>query len=58
MVAFDPDWVLVNGNEERHQESAYYLEWREGTNTLRRERSGDCDRAPDAAKRFLPRRKG
>lgn len=26
--------------------------------TLRRERSGDCDRAPDAAKRFLPRRNG
>ena len=27
-----PDWVLVNGKEERQPEGVYYLEWREGTN--------------------------
>jgi hypothetical protein len=30
-----PDWVLVNGKEERHPEGAYYLEWREGTKKTR-----------------------
>ena len=25
-----PDLVLVNGQEERHREGSYYLEWREG----------------------------
>lgn len=30
-----PDWVLVNGMEERHPEGAYYLEWREGTKRTR-----------------------
>jgi hypothetical protein len=25
-----PDVVLVNGQEERHTEGAYYLEWRDG----------------------------
>ena len=25
-----PDWVVVNGGEERHPEGSYYLEWREG----------------------------
>ena len=25
-----PDVVLVNGQEERHPEGAYYLEWRDG----------------------------
>jgi len=30
-----PDWVLVNGTEERHPEGAYYLEWREGTKRTR-----------------------
>lgn len=24
-----PDWVVVNGAEERHPEGSYYLEWRE-----------------------------
>jgi integrase/recombinase XerD len=23
------DWVIVNGNQERHPEGSYYLEWRE-----------------------------
>src|SRR6516162_258945 len=23
------DWVIVNGNQERHLEGSYYLEWRE-----------------------------
>ncbi len=30
-----PDWVLVNGSEERHPEGAYYLEWRKGTKRVR-----------------------
>ena len=30
-----PDVVLVNGEEERHPEGAYYLEWREGTKRVR-----------------------
>jgi integrase/recombinase XerD len=30
-----PDWVLVNGKEERHPEGAYYIEWREGSKRMR-----------------------
>src|ERR1700740_2736389 len=30
-----PDVVVVNGNEERHPEGAYYLEWREGSKRVR-----------------------
>lgn len=30
-----PDVVLVNGNEEKHPEGAYYLEWREGSKRVR-----------------------
>jgi hypothetical protein len=30
-----PDWVLVNGREERHPEGAYYLEWREDAKRTR-----------------------
>ena len=30
-----PDVVLVNGNEERHPEGAYYIEWREGPKRVR-----------------------
>lgn len=30
-----PDAVLVNGNEEKHPEGAYYLEWREGSKRVR-----------------------
>src|SRR5216683_2170337 len=30
-----PDVVLVNGQEERHPEGAYYLEWREGSKRVR-----------------------
>jgi integrase/recombinase XerD len=30
-----PDYVHVNGNEERHPEGAYYLEWREGAKRVR-----------------------
>ena len=29
------DVVVVNGNEERHPEGAYYLEWREGSKRVR-----------------------
>ena len=28
-----PDWVLVNGREERHPEGAYYLERRQSENS-------------------------
>jgi hypothetical protein len=30
-----PDVVFVNGKEERHQEGAYYLEWRDGSKRVR-----------------------
>lgn len=30
-----PDWVIVAGNEERHPEGAYYLEWYEGQRRVR-----------------------
>jgi integrase len=30
-----PDVVVVNGKEERHQEGAYYLEWRDGSKRVR-----------------------
>ena len=30
-----PDWVFVDGKEERHPEGAYYLEWREGAKRTR-----------------------
>ncbi len=30
-----PDVVLVNGVEERHPESSYYLEWRDGIKRVR-----------------------
>jgi integrase/recombinase XerD len=30
-----PDVVFVNGEEERHQEGAYYLEWRESSKRVR-----------------------
>jgi integrase/recombinase XerD len=45
-----PDVVLVNGEEERHTEGAYYLEWREGTKRVRLSVGKD---AQDAAARRL-----
>jgi len=30
-----PDYVRVNGHQERHPEGAYYLEWREGSKRVR-----------------------
>jgi len=30
-----PDWVVVNGGEERHPEGSYYLEWRQGAKRVR-----------------------
>lgn len=45
-----PDYVLVNGHEERHPEGAYYLEWREGTRRVRLSVGKD---AQDAATRRL-----
>ncbi len=30
-----PDWVTVNGKQEKHLEGAYYLEWREGSKRIR-----------------------
>jgi hypothetical protein len=30
-----PDVVVVNGNEERHPEGAYYFEWCEGSKRVR-----------------------
>jgi integrase/recombinase XerD len=30
-----PDWVMVEGREEKHPEGAYYLEWRDGGRRVR-----------------------
>ena len=30
-----PDWVVVDGTEEKHPEGAYYLEWRDGGKRVR-----------------------
>ena len=30
-----PDMVLVNGEKEKHEEGAYYLEWRDGAKRIR-----------------------
>jgi integrase/recombinase XerD len=30
-----PDLVIVNGQQERHPEGAYYLEWWEGAKRVR-----------------------
>jgi len=45
-----PDWVHVNGHQERHPEGAYYLEWRDGTKRVRLSVGKD---AQDAAARRL-----
>ena len=45
-----PDWVHVNGHQERHPEGAYYLEWREGSKRIRLSVGKD---AADAAARRL-----
>ena len=45
-----PDVVLVNGQEERHTEGAYYLEWRDGA---KRRRLSVGKNAADAAARRL-----
>ena len=45
-----PDLVIVNDNEERHPEGAYYLEWRDGRKRVRVSVGKD---AADAAARRL-----
>ena len=45
-----PDVVFLNGKEERHQEGAYYLEWREGAKRVRLSVGKD---AADASARRL-----
>lgn len=45
-----PDVVLVNGQEERHSEGAYYLEWRDGS---KRRRLSVGKNAADASARRL-----
>ena len=45
-----PDYVHVNGHEERHPEGAYYLEWRDGLKRMRLSVGKD---AQDAATRRL-----
>jgi integrase len=40
-----PDWVVVDGREERHPEGAYYLEWREGGKRIRRSVGKDASQA-------------
>jgi integrase/recombinase XerD len=31
-----PDWVMVDGREEKHPEGAYYIDWHEGSTRRRR----------------------
>jgi len=45
-----PDWVVVDGHEERHPEGAYYIDWREGPR--RKRKSVGKDAAAAAAERF------
>jgi len=45
-----PDYVHINGQQERHPEGAYYLEWREGAKRVRLSVGKD---AQDAAARRL-----
>ena len=45
-----PDYVHMNGHEERHPEGAYYLEWRDGSKRVRLSVGKD---AQDAATRRL-----
>ena len=41
-----PDLVIVNGQQERHPEGAYYLEWRERGKRMPGYRSGKTQRTP------------
>ena len=45
-----PDWVVVDGHQERHVEGAYYLDWREGSRRVRKSVGKDASSA--AAARF------
>jgi len=45
-----PDYVRLNGHEERHPEGAYYIEWREGEK--RKRLSVGKDAATATAKRL------
>ena len=40
-----PDVVIVNGKEEKHEEGAYYLEWREGSKRVRQSVGKDASDA-------------
>jgi integrase/recombinase XerD len=40
-----PDWVLVDGREERHPEGRYYLDWYEGGKRIRRSVGKDAGAA-------------
>jgi integrase len=40
-----PDFVLVDGKEERHPEGAYYIEWREGVKRIRQSVGKDASTA-------------
>ena len=46
-----PDVVMVNGQEERHPEGGYYLDWTEGTKRLRVSVGRDAQDAAAACKR-------
>ena len=41
-----PDFVIVNGQQERHPEGAYYLEWRENGKRVRLSVGKDGRRSP------------
>jgi site-specific recombinase XerD len=43
-----PDWVIVNGNQEKHLEGCYYLEWRENGRRKRHSVGKDATVALDS----------
>ena len=40
-----PDWVVVDGKEEKHTEGAYYLEWRDAGKSIRLSVGKDAQQA-------------
>ena len=40
-----PDWVIINGQQERHPAGAYYVEWRQNGRRMRRSVGSDAQDA-------------
>ena len=48
-----PDWVIVDGREERHSEGNYYLDWYEGSKRIRLSVGKNVDPPRQASSRSL-----